>query len=437
MPNESHSSSIFLNYGMPYFRFLCLKYPLSLHSLSESFRSFIQFECNESSGANSSPQTVISSSSSTDKQTSLIDVFYCNARSLLPKMNILNNYVSFRKPLVIAITETWLESTIPLSMCCPPGFTPYRKDRFFARGGGALILVSERIVSKPISLFLGASDTESKIDAVACELSLRDEYSLGVLCLYRPPALSAIENSILYDILTNFLNYKFSYNVIVGDFNFPDIHWPSSSSSLQSDTFLQFVQANFLQQHVQSITRQSSSAILDLVLSTPGTEITDLSVNEELGTSDHSIIEFTAQTKPVLVRRKVRKRNFKNTDWSYFRNLLSSSSNDWSQVLHSDNLDDVWAEFVKLLNSALDRVAPYQDVTIRNYSSTSQVRTALRYKRRAYRSLIRNFTYDTLVAYERSVAIAEVTLKCDTAERENRVINSKDPKLFWSYVNRR
>ena len=41
------------------------------------------------------------------------------------------------------------------------------------------------------------------------------------------------------------------------------------------------------------------------------------------------------------------------------------------------------------------------------------------------------------MSYKRPALIADCRLKQDLAERENCVINNSDPKIFWSYVNRR
>lgn len=47
-------------------------------------------------------------------------------------------------------------------------------------------------------------------------------------------------------------------------------------------------------QHVHSATRRISNSILDLVFTTSGTAISNVDINEEFGSSDHSIIQFSA-----------------------------------------------------------------------------------------------------------------------------------------------
>ncbi|MEL7308769.1 MAG: hypothetical protein AAGK05_13450, partial [Pseudomonadota bacterium] len=207
-----------------------------------------------------------------------LNFFYSNVRSLLPKVDCFHNYVSMYKPSVIGITESWLTKDIPTSLFCPMNYNVFRKDRLYAKGGGSLLLVSNEIVSHPVAL--PRSDF-CKIDAVACRLAIQQGMDMGVLCVYRPPNLSDDDNAALFAIMSDFLSNDFTSSIIVGDFNFPDIKWPCSSSSSQSELFLNFVQDNFLQQHVLQPTRRSSNSILDLVFSTPGSHISDVSVNEE------------------------------------------------------------------------------------------------------------------------------------------------------------
>ena len=247
------------------------------------------------------------------------------------------------------------------------------------------------------------------------------------------------DNSILYDILNNFLNYNFKYNIIVGDFNFPDIEWPLSSSTAPSDSFLNFIQENYLRQHVNLPTRKASQTILDLVLSTQGTDVSELTVNEEfreLSTSDHSIIEFCIPIGPTHTRKKVYKRNLSKVDWSLFRQLLASSD-DWMHVFGSGDIDKIWDHFLSALKSALDSVAPLKIVAVRSYMSSSQVRTALRYKRRCFKALVEESSLINIAAYERSIEIASRAIANDIIKRENRIINNTDSKEFWAYVNRR
>jgi hypothetical protein len=205
------------------------------------------------------------------------------------------------------------------------------------------------------------SNDTSKIDAVACEigLMLQNGKSLGFLCVYRPPNISKDEDKYLYDVMNAFLNYKIESCVIVGDFNFPDIRWPNFTSSHQSDTFLTFYQDHFLTQYVSCGTRMKSNAILDLIFTTSGTQILDLSVNEELGNSDHSIIQFSTPKCPIKTKRVLKKRNLNWIDCKKFANLLMNFPK-WSDILRSNDVNHMWDNLLSHINSVLDVIAPYR-----------------------------------------------------------------------------
>ena len=108
-----------------------------------------------------------------------------------------------------------------------------------------MILVKDELTSS--TLDLGSSNQIPSIvshtcDAVACRIAVGKDQSIGVLCIYRPPSCSQEGNSNMMQLISEFINYKFKYNVIVGDFNFPEINWPLNALSSQGTVFLDFCQ---------------------------------------------------------------------------------------------------------------------------------------------------------------------------------------------------
>ena len=258
---------------------------------------------------------------------------------------------------------------------------------------------------------------------------------MGCLCIYRPPNSTDEDNFKMSDVITSFLKFDFKHNLIMGDFNFSDIQWPFSASSRQSKLFLQLTQDNFLHQHVTSPTRKGSTNILDLVLTTPGTIISDLTINEELDNSDHYSIHFSLTLNIKKFKRRMTKRNIQKADWLLFQQLLISPN--WHQIRATQDVNRIWNELISRINSALDAVAPLRTFTVRNFISSSQVRTALRHKRRFFRTSMKHQSLTNIVAYEKSVCLAKKAIMRDITQREKKVINSNNPKSFWSYVNRR
>lgn len=82
------------------------------------------------------------------------------------------------------------------------------------------------------------------------------------------------------------------YSVICSDLNSPDILWSKTGVLLSAFPLVDWAMDNFSVQHVTSPTRSDSRSILDLVFSSVVTQISNLSVDERLGSSDHSIVIF-------------------------------------------------------------------------------------------------------------------------------------------------
>jgi len=413
---------------LSYFRFVCSNYPDSVECLWKSFLGLFSYEFiskgSKDFSAPNAPPPVLNDN---------ITFFYTNIRSLVPKLHHLNNYIGIHEPTVVGITETWLDDGTPSSLFRPPNYEIYRKDRLHTRGGGSLLMVDNGIISKPVDVLPSGS---TRVDAIACEVALVNDLRLGCLCIYRPPNTTKDEDITVYQIMTKFLSYDFDYNIIMGDFNYPDICWPLSAQSSQSEAFLTFCLENFLEQHVTWPTRRQSNTILDLILTTPGTIIKDMEVNEEVHTSDHSVLQFSFPVRPLRMKRIVKMRNIRGIDSVVFEALLSNYP-DWNNILLSNDVNKVWHSFLSHINSVLDSIAPYRVIKTRNFISCSKVRTALRHKRRSFKRFSSNPTLENLAIYNKATVIADRRVADDLVRREIRVQSTTEPRLFWSYVNRR
>ncbi len=239
----------------------------------------------------------------------------------------------------------------------------------------------------------------------------------------------------MMQLISVFLNYKFKYNVIVGDFNFPEINWPLNALSSQGTAFLDFCQENFLLQHIMQPTRRASKAILDLVFTTGDTPVSDFQINEEFGSSDHSIINFHVDINAQYVKKKRFRRNLERANWDHFQQLITTY--DWSSSLSNKDINESWGSTVNAIREALDTVAPLKNVPIRNFISSPKVRTSLRAKRRCFSILKSDPSPLNQLNYARSLSQVKGAVNEYIAKRENLVAANPDPKVFWSYVNRR
>ncbi len=70
-----------------------------------------------------------------DRKQGYISVLYTNARSLIPKRDELLAYVATEEPDVIAINETWVNSSHLMSELSIAGYESFHKNREHKRRG--------------------------------------------------------------------------------------------------------------------------------------------------------------------------------------------------------------------------------------------------------------------------------------------------------------
>ena len=102
--------------------------------------------------ATSSPK-VESKGSKARRKDAPIKVAVVNFRSIVGKKADLAYFIDSSQPDVIVGTETWLTKAISDSEICPPGYNVIRRDRATGKGGGVLILTSDKFIcSEPSEL---------------------------------------------------------------------------------------------------------------------------------------------------------------------------------------------------------------------------------------------------------------------------------------------
>ena len=109
----------------------------------------------------------------------LLSILYFNARSILPKIDILRAQAATRKPLVICIVESWLSHDISDDELNINGYQIHRLDRN-RHGGGVLVYTHMSLLYK----YLPAGHSELELISIS-------PHSPGNHCisvLYRPPS---------------------------------------------------------------------------------------------------------------------------------------------------------------------------------------------------------------------------------------------------------
>ena len=144
-----------------------------------------------------------------DTSTKAIFGANINARSLKNKVSELQAVVQSMNLSVIAVTETWLDSTI-LDSALFETHSVFRRDRN-RRGGGVLLAISNSLNPKA----LDCSDFPSTLEFVCAVLTINSERWLcGVY--YRPPT-DVASLGLLEDVLNNLHLDMYAGCILMGD----------------------------------------------------------------------------------------------------------------------------------------------------------------------------------------------------------------------------
>ena len=160
---------------------------------------------------------------------------------------------------------------------------------------------------------------------------------------YVPPNSSAE----LHTDLVNYLSTITALStpvLILGDFNLPDIDWPTlNSDSPVSNNFCEFVFESNLTQLVESSTHTCGN-ILDLVLTNSPEYVTLLTVHPQdlqCIASDHSLITFTASFKRSVPSSTIKEVfNFNRGDYHGFNEYLLNC--DLNLLYNSSDVEEIW-----------------------------------------------------------------------------------------------
>jgi len=149
---------------------------------------------------------------------------HLNVQSLMSKVDELRALLSgAKRPVVLGLSETWLDESVLDGEVSIPGYSQYRRDRT-SKGGGVLVYVPESCHSRR------RIDLESdKTEAVWVEVHLKK--STILLCtLYRPPNADAL----VLESLSNMIERASAESkeiVLMGDMN---CNWKVPISTLMT-----------------------------------------------------------------------------------------------------------------------------------------------------------------------------------------------------------
>ena len=279
-------------------------------------------------------------------------------------------------PSIIALTETWLDSSIRDCEVSLPSYQLFRRDRSRHGGGTALF------VHTSISVLSVKCHCESELLSVLLNVK---QGPLLVGVAYRPPG-SDSDFSLLEASIGSLDFMSARHVLIVGDFNV-DLVPPLSPSATELTALME---GFCLHQMVSTPTRvtTTSSTLLDLIFCSDPSLVDHLVAASELGNSDHLSLSCT------LIFAKPRSRPIKRKVWFYQKadfDALNDALEDSlppESVLSGGNVNSTWSLFKRAFIDTVNRFVPSKFVSYREKLPpwlTSEVRRILSKRDRARR----------------------------------------------------
>jgi len=152
-------------------------------------------------------------------------LIYFYAQGISKKFVQFNTLLHSKEYDIVAVSETWFDSSVLNSKFIISGYTCFRQDRrielfddeLYANEarGGVIILVKDDLRPDLVYFDVGA-------ELISCIIRPKVSEPICLCCLYRPEAAGLK----CFGRLRKFLyEYDHSNIVIVGDFNFRGIDW--------------------------------------------------------------------------------------------------------------------------------------------------------------------------------------------------------------------
>lgn len=277
-----------------------------------------------------------------------------------------------------------------------------------------------------------------------------------ILTIYKPPDSNTIDFN--NSIMTLFQKALVSSagTIIVGDFNFPDLNWISTSTTGLSSS-LQFKNGTIklgLDQVIKFPTRGQN--LLDLTFVSNKSLINKIDKLDPFGEgtcfppSDHHA--FAIDTNITLINKgpRFKFKNFNKADWHTMADALDNI--DWNSVLNPTilSVNRMLNIFLSFLQDLIDLHVPtYRKTNSRSYCIHDPIllkllaterRLGLRLKRLNAGTSTpndnRRLTETHLAKIRVSRHIKRLTAR-SVKQKESDILRSKDNNKFWKYIKSR
>ena len=352
---------------------------------------------------------------------------HLNARSLVCHFDEVACLVSSVHPDVLALSETWLDSSVGNGELYLSGYTLHRCDRSRC-GGGVAVYCANHLSCSLLSCGPSASGLEYLWVTIDSRLFCSP---LVFGCFYRPPNLPTQSVNDACNNIECMMTTK--KNIIAsGDFNVD----MSDMSKPYSKFFSNFLDSHSLQQPIDSHTHFSptTNSILDLFIATSDIPISNSSVLN-LTISDHlPILLDVDYNVPKASPHIVTRRSCKHFSRTCFEKDLANVP--WSVIDIFDSPDDKVDVFNSLFLDVLDLHAPLKTIRIKKKTApwiTKHIRNEMDHRNKLYKLFKKNpltVTWDAFKTQRNRVTALQRKAKKEYFHRL--IWNKADPSTLWN-----
>ena len=361
-----------------------------------------------------------------------MNILYLNARSINRKLNDLELLASDKKPDLILITETWLNDSTPNSILNIPNYyidselRIDRSDTLNGIGGGLLVYVR-------IGLTVLSCDNKSAFNQYCNFKLLNDDNStnFNVTLFYRSPNSTSANTELLCDIIDN-LNEN-ELNVLVGDFNMPEIDWNKYKCPVRYDRFLDTLSSKNLSQLV-NFTTHNKGNILDLALTNSPECVLNIENIGNLGNSDHCIISIDIVCDMNEDKGCDYVHDWSNANIASFSRYLQESN--IVNNMQGKNIDNSWDLFKNLVHSGIELYVPkkLRRVNTRPVWVNKRVIQLSRQKRRRFAIYCKDRTDANLNIYKKVEKACKRAVRNSKRKFEQKLAKDTNKKPFNAYM---
>lgn len=287
-----------------------------------------------------------------------IQCLYQNVRGLRSKTALFNKNVTECNHDVIALTETFLTSSVSDSELFPSNYTIIRKDRIGDAGwGGVLLAIRDCYIARPVVDIDGLT---SDMELIFVNIK---KNNLNILCCvtYLPPSYNDEQYLNVLTCIENTISSNPDLHILIlGDFNL------NSCSANVKTHFEHFQEFCGLRQHNNIL--NVNGGMLDLVLSDLASDLITVSIGDPLVPIDvyHPPLELTLKlsyymsppslTPQALPIEMTMTWDWRKADYEALYRILGET--DWSDLYKVVNVDSAVDIFYSKLYDIINSFVP-------------------------------------------------------------------------------